>query len=82
MKHNNIPVTSWDIYGSNDLSSYTLLDSRTGQNTSSISTFSFSNSTGYKYFKFVFKDGTQYCNKNGCRWEANIADIILRGTLV
>ena len=76
-------VTSWDIYGSNDLSSYTLLDSRTGQNTSSISTtFSFSNSTGYKYFKFVFKNGTQSCNKDGCSWSANIADIILRGTLV
>jgi len=76
-------VTSWDIYGSNDLSSYTLLDSRTGQSTSSISTtFSFSNSTGYKYFKFVFKDGTQNCGKGGCSWTANIADIILRGTLV
>jgi hypothetical protein len=76
-------VTSWDIYGSNDLSSYTLLDSRTGQSTSSISTtFSFSNSTGYKYFKFVFKDGTQNCGKNGCSWTANIADIILRGTLI
>lgn len=76
-------VTSWDIYGSNDLSSYTLLDSRTGQSTSSISTtFSFSNSTGYKYFKFVFKDGTQGCNKDGCTWKANIADIILRGTLI
>lgn len=76
-------LTSWDIYGSNDLSSYTLLDSRTGQNTSSISTtFSFSNSTGYKYFKFVFKDGTQGCNKDGCTWTANIADIVLRGTLI
>ena len=74
-------ISSWDIYGSNDFSSWGLLDSRSGVGSNVISTnYSFSNSTSYKYYKFIAKDGTRNCNKNGCTWgNTRISDIQLKG---
>lgn len=52
--------TAWTFAGSNDGSSWTTLDTRTGQtltNGSFSSSYTFSNSTAYRYYRFTFTAG-------------------------
>jgi hypothetical protein len=77
-------LSAWELYGSNNFSSWSLLDSRSGVGSNLISTnYSFSNSTSYKYYKFIAKDGTRHCNKDGCTWgNVRISDIQLKGYII
>jgi hypothetical protein len=80
-------LSAWELYGSNDFSSWNLLDSRSGVTSNSISTtYSFANSISYKYYKFIAKDGYPkiYCDKSGnnCSWAARVADMQLKGYII
>lgn len=48
--------TAWKFYGSNDDSSYTELDSQTGQSFTydEIKTYNFINTVAYRYYKWIF----------------------------
>jgi hypothetical protein len=43
--------TDWTVQGSNNDSTWTTLDTRTGQQPTTLTTFSFTNSTAYRYYK-------------------------------
>ena len=83
-RNDNYKLISWDIYASNDLTNWNLLDSQSNQTSYTVSTiFNVSNTNSYKYFKFVFKDSSPHaCGKGGCSWGCVINDILLRGTLI
>jgi len=51
--------SEWSVYGSNNGSSWDLLDSRSGESftPSEIKTYRFENTTAYRYYKFVFTGG-------------------------
>jgi len=77
-----IPVNCyWTFYGSNDFSSWTLLD--TANNVASGSSRSISSPSSYKYYKMIVSDSARRnSNKSGTYYDVFITDIALFGTLV
>jgi hypothetical protein len=66
-----IPTSSWQLKGSNDGSTWTVLDTRTsytwayngwiGQNGALGAYFTFTNSTAYRYYRLSWTGGSSFC---------------------
>jgi hypothetical protein len=74
-------VRSWILYGSNDFSSWTTLDTRTSVSTGG-SSFSVASPSGYKYYKMSITDSSsRISDKSGTNYSGTVNDIQLFGTI-
>jgi hypothetical protein len=76
--------TAWDFQGSNDVTgvAWDTLDTRSGRNITTRQTYTFANTTGYRYYRFNVTAGGTYCETStlqmmeslGVKAEAKVRD--------